>query len=56
MFTRSPFHPRQFTFARSVALCAVLLITVLTVFNTGAPRGQASGKRQTLTFEDRVAA
>ena len=56
MFTRRLFHQRQFTFTRLVALCAVLLITALAVCNTGAPRGQASGKRQTLTFADRVAA
>ena len=57
MFTRRPFHHCQFTRARLVALCAVLLITVLAVCNTGAPRGHASGKRQeALTFEDRVAA
>ncbi len=56
MFTRSPFHHRQLTFARVLALCAVLLITVLAAFNTGASRGHARGKRQTLTIEDRVAA
>ena len=60
MFTRRPFHPRQFTRARSLtlwALCAVLLITVLAVCHTGAPRSHASGKRQeALTFADRVAA
>ncbi|MBI1761087.1 MAG: hypothetical protein HYR56_06580 [Acidobacteria bacterium] len=56
MFTRRPFHQRHFIIARFIALCAVLLITVLAVFNTGAPRGHAGGKRQSLTFEDRVAA
>lgn len=56
MFSRSLSHHRQLTLARVVTLCAVLLITVLAVCNTGAPRGHASGKRQTLTFEDRVAA
>jgi hypothetical protein len=56
MFSRSLFHQRQSTSLRIVALCVVLLITALAAFNTGAPRGHASGKRQTLTFEDRVAA
>jgi hypothetical protein len=56
MFTRSPFHPRQFTRARLVVLCAVLLIAALAVFNPGAPRSHASDKRQSLSFADRVAA
>ena len=56
MFIRSPFHHRQPTLTRLVALCAVLLSAVLAVCNTGAPRGHASGKRQSLSFADRVAA
>lgn len=56
MFTRCPFHQRQFNRARLIALCAVLLITAVAVFNTGAPHGHARGKHRLLTFEDRVAA
>ena len=41
MFTRTHFHQRQFTRARSIALwalCAVLFSVVLAAFNTGVPR------------------
>jgi hypothetical protein len=56
MFSRSLFHHRQFTRARFILMCALLLIAALVVSKTSAPRSYASSKRQSLTFEDRVAA
>ena len=60
MFSRSPFHHRQFTATRLVGMCALLLIAALAAFKASAPHsftaGAAARKQQTLSFEDRVAA
>ncbi|MGH9842948.1 MAG: Kelch repeat-containing protein [Blastocatellia bacterium] len=57
MTTHSRFGRRIFTIHRLIACCGLALILVLTLLQQATPRGHAaSSKRQTLTFEDRVAA
>ena len=45
MFTRSPFHQRQFTRARLVALCVSLLVAAVAMSNATAYHGQANSQQ-----------
>jgi hypothetical protein len=54
MFSLSPFHHRQFTRARLVALCALLLVIALAA--TIAVTSRSAARARQLSFADRVAA